>query len=93
MPPHSAWYRGREAVASFLARRPLAGRRGWRTVPTWANGQLAFAHYRLDDDGGGGAGPHVSVVTLRGARIEAITAFLMPELLERFGVPTRPGPV
>jgi hypothetical protein len=28
----------------------------------------------------------MSVVTLRGARIEAIAAFLMPDLLEGFGV-------
>jgi RNA polymerase sigma-70 factor (ECF subfamily) len=81
MPPHSTWYRGREAIAGFLARRPLADGRGWPTVPTWANGQLAFGHYDADGT------PHsVSVVTLRGARIEAITAFLMPDLLDRFGL-------
>jgi RNA polymerase sigma-70 factor (ECF subfamily) len=33
MPPYAAWYRGREAIATFLARHPMAGGRGWPTVP------------------------------------------------------------
>ena len=79
MPPHATWYRGREAIAAFLALRPFGEGRRWPTVPTAANGQLAFAHH--DHDGA----PHsVSVVTLRGVRIEAITAFLMPDLVARF---------
>jgi RNA polymerase sigma-70 factor, ECF subfamily len=85
MPPHATWFHGRDAIASFLARVPMQGGRGWPAAPTWANGQLAFAHWRLEDDGG--ASPHsVSVLTLRGERIEAITAFLIPALVDRFGV-------
>ena len=34
MPPVPTWYRGREAIAAFLARVPLAGRRRWRLVTT-----------------------------------------------------------
>src|SRR5207248_9028768 len=91
MPPHSAWYQGRSAVVDFLARRPMAAGRRWPTVPTRANGQLAFAQYLVDPDDGP-TGPHgVTVLTLRGARIEALTVFLMPELLERFGLPAQPA--
>jgi RNA polymerase sigma-70 factor, ECF subfamily len=83
MPPHAMWFRGRDAIASFLARVPMQGGRGWLTVPTRANGQLAFVSHRVLDDGG--AAPHgVSVVTLRGEQIEAITAFLIPDLVAAF---------
>ena len=89
MPPHSTWYRGREAVAGFLARHPMDGLRRWLTVPTRANGQLAFAQYRLAPQDGA-EGPHsITVISVRGSQIEAITAFLMPELLERFGLPAQ----
>jgi RNA polymerase sigma-70 factor, ECF subfamily len=84
MPPNATWFRGREAVAAFLARVPMAHGRRWATAPTRANGQLAFVSHRILDDGT--LQPHgITVVTLRGAKIEAVTAFLMPELLERFG--------
>ena len=45
MPPMPTWYAGREAVAGFLRRRPLASGRRWRLVPARASGQLAFGHY------------------------------------------------
>jgi RNA polymerase sigma-70 factor (ECF subfamily) len=84
MPPNATWFRGRDAVLAFLARVPLAGGRRWATMPTRANGQLAFASHRVADDGT--RHPHgITIVTLRGAKIEAVTAFLMPELLVRFG--------
>src|ERR671918_2242610 len=41
MPPMALWYRGRDAVARFLAAQPLRLER-WRFVPLRANGQLAF---------------------------------------------------
>jgi RNA polymerase sigma-70 factor (ECF subfamily) len=81
MPPHAMWLRGRDAIAAFLARVPMAEGRRWLTVPTRANGQLAFVSRRVGDDGA--SSPHgLSVVTLRGDRIEAVTAFLMPALVE-----------
>jgi RNA polymerase sigma-70 factor, ECF subfamily len=45
MPPHSTWFRGREAVAAFLAAMPIRTDRRWRMIPVRANGQLAFATY------------------------------------------------
>src|SRR4051794_12486909 len=39
MPPIPTWFQGRDTVAAFLARAPLAEGRRWRIVPTRANGQ------------------------------------------------------
>jgi hypothetical protein len=59
-------------------------------VPLRANGQLAFGHYRVDPQSGD-ASPHsISVVTLDGAKIDAITAFLKPQLFERFALDPLP---
>jgi RNA polymerase sigma-70 factor (ECF subfamily) len=87
MPPIPTWYRGREAVAAFLRGWPLAGEERWRLVPASANGQLAFGHY-IWDARKEGFRPHgVNVLTLHGAQIAEITAFLDPDALGRFGLP------
>jgi len=86
MPPRPTWYRGRDAVAAFLRRRPLAGTQRWRLTPARANGQLAFRHYRWDP-GDERFVPHgVNVITLDGALIQEITAFLAPGAFVRFGL-------
>jgi RNA polymerase sigma-70 factor, ECF subfamily len=87
MPPVPTWYHGREAVAAFLRRRPLAGGLRWRLVPASASGQLAFGHYMWDGEAGSFVAHGVNVLTLHGARIAEITAFLTPEALGRFGLP------
>jgi len=91
MPPIPTWYEGRDAVAAFLRGWPLAGEERWRLVPTRASGQLAFGKYIWDKQTGN-FNPHgVNVLTLRGAQIEQITAFLDPESFGRFGLPISPG--
>jgi RNA polymerase sigma-70 factor, ECF subfamily len=87
MPPRPTWYRGREAVAAFLEGWPLRRDRRWRVVPTRANGQLAFGHYRWDDERETFVGKNITVLTLDGERIAEITAFLDADLLPRFGLP------
>jgi RNA polymerase sigma-70 factor, ECF subfamily len=87
MPPIPTWYRGRDAVAAFLRRRPLAGGLRWRLVPASASGQLAFGHYMWDGETGSFVAHGINVLTLHGARIAEITAFLTPEALGRFGLP------
>jgi RNA polymerase sigma-70 factor, ECF subfamily len=87
MPPQPAWYDGREAVAAFLAARPLAADTRWRIVPTRANGQLAFAHYAWD--GSGFVAHAIGLVALRGRAIEELTVFRTPEAVARFGLPPR----
>lgn len=48
MPPLPTWFSGRDAIRTFLERRPLAIPADWQLEPTRANGQLAFACYLAD---------------------------------------------
>jgi RNA polymerase sigma-70 factor (ECF subfamily) len=92
MPPIPTWYAGRESVAAFLERRPLSGKLGWRLIPARANGQLAFGKYLWNGESGTFIPHGVNVLTLHGARIDEITAFLTPEAFERFGLPEQIQP-
>ena len=87
MPPTPTWYRGRPAISAFY--RGLFGTHRWRHVETRANGQLAVGCYAWDDGLACFAPLVLDVLTLRGAQIEAITAFLSPEVFGRFGLPDR----
>jgi RNA polymerase sigma-70 factor (ECF subfamily) len=87
MPPTPSWYRGPEDVAACLRAGPLAGRVGWKLIPVRANGQLAVGSYRVNA-ATGVLTPHgVTVLTLDGERIAAITAFHDAEAPARFGLP------
>ena len=49
MPPTPSWYQGREAIRTFLTTSMFAGvghLKGYRLIPTHANGQPALAIYR-----------------------------------------------
>ena len=92
MPPAPSWYGGREAVATFLRARPFASEERWRLLPTRANGQLAFGHYIWDPRRGRFAPHGVNVITLRGASIGEIIAFLTPHPFEYFGLPDEVEP-
>jgi RNA polymerase sigma-70 factor (TIGR02960 family) len=85
MPPQPTWYLGRDAIAAFLADAALRDR--WRFVSVRANGQLAFATYRWDAERALYEATGVDVLTLRGASISGVTAFLVPALVPRFGLP------
>ena len=87
MPPLPAWYRGREQVAIFLGGGPLAGATRWRLIPARANGQLAFGLYAWDDETRTFRPRAVDVLTLRGAQILQITAFLTPGAFAGFDFP------
>ena len=90
MPPVATWFRGRDAVAAFLRGWPLSGGPRWRALPVGASGQPAFGHY-IWDNAKGRFMPHgINVLTLSGARICEITAFLTPAAFARFGLPDRP---
>jgi RNA polymerase sigma-70 factor (ECF subfamily) len=86
MPPLATWYRGREAIAAFLRGWPLAGTTRSQLVPTRANGQLAFGQYSWDSSAGRFVAHGINVLTLDGAEIAEITAFLTPAAFERFGL-------
>jgi hypothetical protein len=88
MPPLPSWYRCREQVASFLSGGPLAGATRRRLVPTGANGQLAFGLDAWDDTTQTFTPRAIDVLTLRGAQIQEITAFLAPDAFPTFDLPT-----
>jgi len=85
MPPLPEWYGGHEAIAGFLQRGPM--RKRWRHRASHANGQLAVGCFMWDDDAGTYAAQVIDVLTMRGERIAAITAFIDASLFPRFGLP------
>ena len=85
MPPMATWYRGLEAVIGFLTEWPF--RQRWRRVPARANGQLAVGSYIWDSGKGRYTAQVLDVLTLRGARIRAVTGFVTPEVFPNFGLP------
>lgn len=85
MPPEPQWYRGREAIAGFLADGPF--RVQWRHLETRANGQVAVGCYLWDASREVYSAAVLDVLTLRGAEIAAITAFLDGTIFPRFGLP------
>jgi RNA polymerase sigma-70 factor, ECF subfamily len=87
MPPLPSWYSSREAVATFLRGWPLSGVKRWRLIPARANGQLAVGGYVWDEETRAFLPHGVNVLTLRGAQIEEITAFLTPDAFRGLGLP------
>ncbi|WP_069160411.1 sigma-70 family RNA polymerase sigma factor [Nocardia altamirensis] len=85
MPPFPAWYRGRSSITAFLVAGPLHGR--WRHLPTWANGQPALGCYEWNAERGAYVGTVLDVLTVQGDRIAAVTAFVDPAIIARFGLP------
>jgi RNA polymerase sigma-70 factor (ECF subfamily) len=86
MPPIPTWFTGRDAVAGFLAARVLRSPGQWVMIPTRANGQPAFAEYERREDGSYAANG-IQVLSLIGARVSRIVAFIDPTLFPRFGFP------
>jgi RNA polymerase sigma-70 factor, ECF subfamily len=85
MPPRPSWYRGREAIGTFLAAYPLSRPR-WRLVPARASGQLAFGTYLTRD--GRQEAHSLELITLDGdGQIAAVMSFHRPEAFPRFGLP------
>ena len=80
MPPTAAWFRGRDAVVAALGGVPLSGGLRWRLTPTRASGQLAARADLWDDVGGVFVPRHLAGLTLRGALIDEIDAFIDPSV-------------
>jgi RNA polymerase sigma-70 factor (ECF subfamily) len=99
MPPLPTWYRGRDAIAAFLARDALQDQ--WRLLPARANGQLAFGCYAWDVEQRRHTALSLDVLTLDGPRASEVTSFVTPhsrgparerfasDVLGRFGLPAR----
>jgi RNA polymerase sigma-70 factor, ECF subfamily len=85
MPPSPSWFAGRAAIQLILT--TVAFRTRWRLRPIGVNGQPGFALYKADADGVyRGAAVQVLTVTAAG-QITDITTFMIPALVERFGLP------
>jgi RNA polymerase sigma-70 factor, ECF subfamily len=84
MPPWAAWWRGRETIAGFTQEACAES----RMVVTHASGQPAVAGYSLDGETGRFVASAIDVLTFEGTLIKDITAFVLPELFPRFGLPT-----
>jgi RNA polymerase sigma-70 factor, ECF subfamily len=85
MPPLPHRFDGLDEIVPFLTRGPF--RVHWRHLPVRASGQAAVACYLWDAGRGVYAFHGIDVLTLRGPRIEAITAFLDDQLFADFGLP------
>lgn len=85
MPPMAHWYAGADAVTDLLTRMAMTV--SWRHRVTAANGQVAVAGYRWDEERGTFVGWVVDVLTLRGDRVAAVTAFIGAEHVARCGLP------
>jgi len=88
MPPFALAYRGREAIAQFLATVPAGGRLDQiLLVPTKANMRPAVAAYVRDPGGRRATAYGIMVLTIDGSVIGEITGFADPALFPLFGLP------
>ena len=85
MPPIPDWFSGRETVVRFLATKILAPGH-YRMVPTSVNDQPAFGSYGRDGDGVYRPSA-LQVLTVTGAGVAKVVAFLDAELFELCGLP------
>ncbi|NUT43379.1 MAG: sigma-70 family RNA polymerase sigma factor [Thermoactinospora sp.] len=91
MPPLPSWYTGVEAVMDFAVRVPLTSCGSWRIVEASANGQPAMAAYLWNEREGRHLPWSVTVLTLRGDRIAALTSFIGVEHFRMLGLPVMIG--
>jgi RNA polymerase sigma-70 factor (ECF subfamily) len=87
MPPTPTWYRGHDAVASFLQTVALAPDKRWRLLRVNANGQPAFGEYLWNERTRTFVAEAVTVLTMSDDLIVDITSFRRPDLFTRFGLP------
>jgi RNA polymerase sigma-70 factor (ECF subfamily) len=85
MPPLPAWFVGREMIIRFMLERAFDS--DWRLSVMNANAQLAFAHFRAENERGPFLPAAINIVTLRDGLIVDMAAFLDPRVHQRFGLP------
>ena len=77
MPPLATWYTPRATIARWARASSLSGAWRWRAVPVRANAQQALAFYAYDAQAGAHLPFALNVLTLRGARVCDVTAFIV----------------
>jgi RNA polymerase sigma-70 factor (ECF subfamily) len=87
MPPRPTWYRGQNAVASFLRTVALAEDKRWRLLPVNANGQPAVGEYLWNERTQNFVAEAVTVLTIADNLIADISSFRRPDLFAQFGLP------
>ncbi len=92
MPPLPTWYRGRDAVATFLRSVVFAPGTRWRLLPAMASAQPAFGEYRWNAAAERFVAEAVTVLTLEDGLIADITAFRGPGFFAGLGLPERLEP-
>lgn len=85
MPPLSTWYSGREAIRTFMVEKVFENR--WRFSQSWINGQPAVVAYLWNDSAQAFALAVLNVLSFRGDRVAAVSAFLGDAVLSRCGLP------
>lgn len=91
MPPYDFWLRGSHYIAHWFLNQGIACK-GSRLVPTMANGQPAFASYKVDPAGGWEPWS-IQVLDVRGGVIVGHHNFLDTSVYELFGLPLHLDPV
>jgi RNA polymerase sigma-70 factor (ECF subfamily) len=86
MPPWPIWWQGGATIAGFSVTAARVCPDTHRRM-TSANGQPAVASYGLDPESGRYTASAIDVFTFEGDAISEITAFVNPEMFERFGLP------
>ena len=76
MPPLASWFQGREGIAIWAAGWPMSGAWRWRAVATTANAQPALGFYAWSDQDGSFRPFALNVLSLRGAAVSQVTAFI-----------------
>jgi RNA polymerase sigma-70 factor, ECF subfamily len=85
MPPELGSYQGHAAITGLFGSVTEGNR--WRHVASHASGQIAVGGYLWDSDRGEYVVHVLDVLTLRGPKISAVTAFFGDEILRRFDLP------
>jgi RNA polymerase sigma-70 factor (ECF subfamily) len=93
MPPWRQWYVGRTPIRAFMG-WVWGGerRRRHRLIPTAANRQPAFGHYRTAPSGTEWEAFAIQVLTVEGGAIARVTNFAETRFFDAFALPARVSP-
>lgn len=87
MPPMGVWYAGRDSIQRALRNFVFMPGVKWKLIQTSANGNPAFGIYRIEGDSYQAFGLLLPIFASE--QIAEVTAFLSPQLVERFGLNVR----